>query len=106
MSKNLSSQHNITLVPLPPKSPELNPVENIWQFLRETGCQTASSNLTKTLGPLLLAWNKLVDHAVAHNVHRIAPMGARVLISGDGYNWLSSSYLVDPLAYIHLACAS
>ena len=26
---------NITLLPLPPRSPELNPVENIWQFIRE-----------------------------------------------------------------------
>jgi transposase len=24
---------NITLVPLPAKAPELNPVENIWQYL-------------------------------------------------------------------------
>ena len=23
---------NITLLPLPPRSPELNPVENIWQY--------------------------------------------------------------------------
>jgi putative transposase len=26
---------NITLIPLPPKCPELNPVENVWQFMRE-----------------------------------------------------------------------
>ncbi len=26
---------NITLHPLPPRSPELNPVENIWQFMRD-----------------------------------------------------------------------
>jgi transposase len=26
---------NITLVPLPPYSPELNPVERIWLYLRE-----------------------------------------------------------------------
>ena len=26
---------NITLVPLPPKCPELNPVENVWQFIRD-----------------------------------------------------------------------
>ncbi len=26
---------NITLLPLPPYSPELNPVENIWQYLRQ-----------------------------------------------------------------------
>jgi transposase len=26
---------NITLLPLPPKCPELNPVETIWQFMRD-----------------------------------------------------------------------
>lgn len=30
----LKVPHNITLVPLPPYCPELNPVENIWQYLR------------------------------------------------------------------------
>ena len=25
---------NVTLVPLPPKSPELNPAENLWHYLR------------------------------------------------------------------------
>lgn len=24
-----------TLLPLPPRCPELNPVENVWQFMRE-----------------------------------------------------------------------
>jgi transposase len=27
---------NVSLLALPPKSPELNPAENIWQFLRQT----------------------------------------------------------------------
>jgi hypothetical protein len=26
---------NITLLPLPPKSPELNVMKNIWQFMRD-----------------------------------------------------------------------
>ena len=26
---------NVSLLPLPPYSPELNPVENVWQFLRQ-----------------------------------------------------------------------
>ena len=34
-SKDLAVPANITLVPLPPYSPELNPVENVWQFLRQ-----------------------------------------------------------------------
>ena len=33
-SNKLRIPDNITIVPLPPKSPELNPVENIWQFMR------------------------------------------------------------------------
>ena len=37
---------NITLLLLPPRAPELNPVENIWQFMRDTvrtrPCITAS----------------------------------------------------------------
>ncbi|MHC2357580.1 transposase [Sinorhizobium meliloti] len=35
MSNNLLVPENITILPLPPKSPELNPVENIWQFMRD-----------------------------------------------------------------------
>jgi hypothetical protein len=31
----LSVPANITLLPLPPKSPELNPVENVWEYLRQ-----------------------------------------------------------------------
>jgi len=30
----LNVPDNITIVPLPPCSPELNPVENLWQFMR------------------------------------------------------------------------
>lgn len=32
---NLVVPENITLVHLPPYSPELNPVENVWQYLRQ-----------------------------------------------------------------------
>ena len=31
----LNLPDNITILPLPAKSPELNPVENIWQFMRD-----------------------------------------------------------------------
>ena len=35
MSHDLVVPANITLLPLPAKCPELNPVENIWQFMRD-----------------------------------------------------------------------
>ena len=34
-AKDLVMPSNITPVPLPPYSPELNPVERVWLFLRE-----------------------------------------------------------------------
>ena len=33
-SKDLKVPGNITIVPLPAYSPELNPVENLWHYLR------------------------------------------------------------------------
>ena len=35
-STDLVVPPNISLLPLPPYSPELNPVENLWQFLRQS----------------------------------------------------------------------
>ncbi|ABQ39641.1 putative transposase [Bradyrhizobium sp. BTAi1] len=35
VSKRFVVPANITIIPLPPKCPELNPVENIWQFMRD-----------------------------------------------------------------------
>ena len=53
---------NITLLPVPPKSPELNPVENIWQFMRDNWL---SNRVFKSYGDILdhccFAWNKLID---------------------------------------------
>jgi transposase len=35
LSKKLTVPVNITILPLPPKCPELNPAENVWQFMRD-----------------------------------------------------------------------
>src|SRR4051795_7411588 len=34
-AKDLKVPRNISLLPLPPRSPELNPQENIWQYMRQ-----------------------------------------------------------------------
>ena len=34
-SEKLTVPNNVSLAPLPPYSPELNPVERVWLFLRE-----------------------------------------------------------------------
>jgi transposase len=34
-SRNVRPPENLTLVPLPPYSPQLNPIEKLWQYLRQ-----------------------------------------------------------------------
>jgi transposase len=62
MSNRLVVPPNMTLLALPPKCPELNPVENVWQFLRDNWLSnrvfTSYENL---LDHCCEAWNKLVD---------------------------------------------
>jgi transposase len=54
---NTAPKHtpNITLLPPPPKCPELNPTENIWEFMR--------------------------DNWLSNRVHRLARLGSWVLES-------------------------
>ncbi len=62
LSKTLEVPDNITLLPLPPKSPELNPVENIWQFIRDNWLSNrVFTSYQDILGPCCYAWNSLIE---------------------------------------------
>ncbi len=53
---------NITLLPLPPQSPELNPVENVWQFLRDNWhSNRVFKGYDDIVAHCCAAWNDLVD---------------------------------------------
>ena len=62
LSDKLIVPPNITLVPLPAKCPELNPVENVWQFIRDNWL---SNRVFRSYADILehccFAWNNLVD---------------------------------------------
>ena len=53
---------NITIMLLPPRSPELNPAENIWQFMRQNWL---SNRVFKSYDDIVVscseAWNKLIE---------------------------------------------
>jgi transposase len=62
MSPRLEVPDNITLMPLPPRAPELNPVENIWQFMRENWLSNrVFGSYDDILDHCCQAWNKLAD---------------------------------------------
>lgn len=61
VTPKLKIPDNISLLFLPPRSPELNPVENVWQFMRENWL---SNRIFKDYEDIVFhccdAWNKLV----------------------------------------------
>jgi hypothetical protein len=53
---------NISLLPLPPKSPELNPTENVWQYLRGNWLSNrVFASPRDIVDHCCHAWNKLID---------------------------------------------
>jgi transposase len=62
MSDKTAVPPDITLVPLPPKCPELNVMENIWRFMRDNWL---SNRVFQSYGAIVdhrcHAWRGLVD---------------------------------------------
>ena len=53
---------NLTLLPLPPRSPELNPVENVWAFMRDNWLSNrVFTSYEDILDHCCEAWAKLAD---------------------------------------------
>jgi hypothetical protein len=62
LSTMLDMPANITLLPLPPKCPELNAMENVWQFIRDNWLSNRIFQAHDDIvGHCCDAWNKLVD---------------------------------------------
>jgi putative transposase len=61
-AKALADPGNVSLVPLPPRAPELNGQENIWQFMRQNWL---SNRIFKSFDDIVdhccYAWNTLID---------------------------------------------
>ena len=60
-SRSLVVPDNITLMPLPPYSPELNPVENLWQYLRQNHlANRVFESYDAIVDAGCAAWNSLI----------------------------------------------
>ena len=61
LTSQLDVPENLTLIPIPSKCPELNPVENIWQYMRENWL---SNSIFQSRDDIIThccdAWNKLI----------------------------------------------
>ena len=61
-AKAIEVPENITLVPLPPYSPELNPIERVWLFLKERFLSLRLFDDAEAIvDACCKAWNNLMD---------------------------------------------
>lgn len=64
ISDDLIVPANITLVPLPPYSPELNAIEKLWQFMRDNiFSHRLFADLDAIIEACCRAWNQVVAEA-------------------------------------------
>ena len=62
ISHALAVPENITLLTLPPYSPELNPAENIWQYLRQNKlANRIYASYEAIVAACCEAWNSFAD---------------------------------------------
>ena len=62
MTPKLTVPSNISIIPLPAKSPELNPQENVWQFMRDNWLSNRIfTSYADIVDHCCYAWNKLVE---------------------------------------------
>ena len=72
-TRKLQVPANISLLHLPPASPELNPTENVWQYLRQTYLSNrVFRDYDDVVEASSSAWNKLTAEP-----GRIASIGTR-----------------------------
>ena len=89
LTPKLAIPDNITVLALSRHdSPELNPVENVWQFMCDNWLSNLrSSNPTKYIVALCCqAWNNLIDQPWKIMSLGMRKMGAWVLINDRWYN--------------------
>jgi hypothetical protein len=59
---DLQVPENITLLPLPPYSPELNPMENVWEYLRANKlCSLVWDSYAAIVAACKTAWDFLIS---------------------------------------------
>ena len=81
LSHRLVVPANVTIVPPPAKCPELNPQENVWQFMRENRLSNrVFTDYDAIVDHCCRAWNKLVEQP-RKIISLGLRLGTRVLIS-------------------------
>jgi putative transposase len=98
--KQLVVPDNISLLSLPPYSPELNPMENVWDYLRQNKlCAQVWDTYDDILEACKTAWNWLIADPDRNPLHRDQAVGLCQRLSGLVLNGeMADRYSLRPIA--------
>ena len=89
-SNALAVPANVTLVPLPAYSPELNPVERVWLYLKERFLShRLLADYDAIVDAACSAWNRLVADAGQDKVAMLLPLDSKG-------QYLGSAVIIPP----------
>jgi hypothetical protein len=88
MFGKLALPENITLLPLPPRPPALDPVENVRQFLRDNHLRIGSSEAGGHRRSLLKCLEQPHGTPLVYPLHRVPPADIWMLINAYWYETL------------------
>ena len=84
-TKELDLPCNISIIALPARCPELNPVENIWQYMRDNWLSNLIfKSYDDVVSQCCAVWNKLVQQPPP-SPRSVCELGTWVLVSGIWY---------------------
>jgi hypothetical protein len=95
LSARLLIPANITILALPPKCPELNPVENIWQYMRDNWL---SNRIFKSYDDIVARLEYARRPTLENHVHWTTPVGSWVLINETWYKRIGGPLLLPQRA--------
>ena len=82
-SQALKPPDNISLLCLPPYSPELNPVENVWEYLRKNKLALRIHDRYEDIVEACCeAWNDLIADPARTRIDHATRLGQSVMNSG------------------------
>ncbi|CAK9826018.1 Transposable element Tcb1 transposase [Anthophora retusa] len=77
--------NNITILDFPPQSPDLNPIEHLWDHLKRNVAITERTNKTIFINALYKEWNNISLDIIKKLIQSI-PNRLRAVIAAKGYH--------------------
>ena len=83
-------EHGIEVLPWPGNSPDINPIENLWQFMKNQLQQGHFSSMAEFKDAIKAIWLTDLSHDYCSSLIDIMPCGIQAILDNNGFHVLMS----------------